>query len=143
MRLGIGAGVAVVALAFGGARPLHAQNYASQVWNQLQVMRQSYDSYSLQNYVIGHIGEGRTDSWTFGMAGESSFVIAGACDTDCSDLDIVVKDAAGNVVGKDDTDDDVPIVHFSTKGGGKYTIEVKMYDCSESTCYFGFGVFQK
>jgi hypothetical protein len=143
MRYGIGTGIAAVCLAVAGPRPAHAQDYAEQVWQQLQVMREAYSGFTLQNYVIGHIGDDRTDSWTFSLAGNSTYVIAGACDTDCSDLDIVVKDADGTIVGKDDTDDDVPIATFATKAAARYTIEVKMYACSEVTCYFGFGVLRQ
>jgi hypothetical protein len=110
-----------------------AQSYAQQVWSQLQ---KAHDA-------VGHLGEGNTDTWSFPMRANTEYIITGACDTDCSDLDITIKDASGKVVEKDTTTDDVPVVRFTPGSNAKYTVEVKMYSCSSAPCYFGFGVFQK
>jgi hypothetical protein len=143
MRRSIVIAAATLCFAFGGAQEVQAQDYAQQVWSQLQKMREVYSEATLQNYIIGHLADDRSDSWTLGFAAGATFVLGGACDTDCSDLDIIVKDEAGNIIAKDDTDDDVPIVRFTTKAAARYTIELKMYECSTSTCYFGFGVFRQ
>lgn len=134
-----------LALLFGGAESASAQSYAQQVWNQLQ---QVYDlaagsDYTLRNYIIGHLADDGEDSWTFPLEGGSDYLITGACDNDCSDLDIVVRDEKGAAVAEDQTTDDVPVVRFDTRGSGRYTVEVKMYACSASPCYFGFGVFER
>jgi hypothetical protein len=122
-----------------------AQSYAQQVWSQLQKAHDAVGAsdFVLQNYIIGHLGEGNTDTWSFPMRANTEYIITGACDTDCSDLDITIKDASGKVVEKDTTTDDVPVVRFTPGSNAKYTVEVKMYSCSSAPCYFGFGVFQK
>ena len=141
MRYVIRACAAVLGLA--AAAPAHGQDYAQQVWEQLQAMRSNFQDYALQNYVIGHISEGVTDSWTLTLDEGSEYVIAGACDADCSDLDIIVRNAKGTEIAKDDTEDDVPVATFTTGADGGYTIQARMYACAASTCYFGFGVFRR
>lgn len=143
-RLAAGTVVALALLA-ASAEQGQAQSYAQQVWAQLQKMHDVVGArdYNLQNYIIGQLGEGNTDTWTFPMRANTDYIITGACDNDCSDLDITVKDASGRVVEKDATTDDVPVVRFTPGSSARFTVEVKMYACSSAPCYFGFGVFQK
>jgi hypothetical protein len=89
------------------------------------------------------MNQGATDRWTFRFDQGSEYGITGACDEDCSDLDIVVEDANGNVMASDEADDDFPVVFFTPRSGGNYTVNVKMYSCSQQPCYFGFGVFNR
>ena len=123
----------------------HAQSYAQQVWAQLQAAYDQVDDddYALHYYIIGSLNGSATDSWTFSLAGGTQYMVIGACDTDCSDIDITVKSSAGEVVASDTADDDVPIVRFTPKGDDRFTIETKMYACTENPCYFGFGIFRQ
>jgi hypothetical protein len=125
--------------------PLAGQEYADQVWNQLQEEYEfaQIDDFYLRNYIIGALNSGRTDIWTFTFDQGTSYVITGACDEDCTDLDIVVEDANGNVMTSDEADDDLPFVEFSPNRSGSYTVNVKMYTCVEEPCYFGFGIFYR
>lgn len=142
MRPTIIAAVAAAGIVFGAGRA-SAQDYAEQIWTQLQGMRSVYEGATLQNFILGHMPKDRTDSWTIGLAANTTYTIGGVCDTDCSDLDIVVRDEAGKVVAQDELDDDVPIVELKTASAGRYTIEVKMFACAANTCYFGFGLFRE
>ena len=126
--------------------PLAGQDYADQVWTQLQGAYEMYvefEDFYLKNYIIGALNSGSTDSWTFSLDGGTGYAITGACDEDCTDLDIVVEDANGNVVARDEADDDYPIVEFTANRSGSYTVNVKMYTCTEEPCYFGFGIFYR
>jgi hypothetical protein len=58
----------------------------------------------------------------------------GACDYDCSDLNLVVYDADGEEVGADRLDDDVPIVELPA---GSYEAEVSMVACTAPECAWG------
>ncbi len=127
-------------------KPAHGQDYADFVWRQLQ---DQYDvvttlgDYRLLNYIMGAMNEDATESWTFPLIANTDYVITGACDVDCSDIDIVVKDAFGNEVNSDRLTDDQPIVEFVASQQGEYTIEIKMFSCAVEPCYFGFGIFQR
>jgi hypothetical protein len=122
----------------------NAQSYANTVWTQLQ---SAYDlavrdgDYYLQNYIIGHSQESGSDSWTFPLSGGTEYMIIAACDEDCSDVDIAVYDSDGDTVASDVSADDVPVVRVTPNRDGQYSIEIKMYECSNEPCYWGFGVF--
>lgn len=64
------------------------------------------------------------------------------CDHDCSDVDLMVTDDAGDVLGMDVLDDDVPIVDFNTPGG-RIGLSVKMILCETAVCYYGVQLFRK
>ena len=64
------------------------------------------------------------------------------CDGDCSDVDLMVTDEAGEVLGMDVLDDDVPIVDFKTPGG-PVGLSVKMILCQTDVCYYGVQLFRK
>ncbi|HUG40101.1 MAG TPA: trypsin-like peptidase domain-containing protein [Longimicrobiales bacterium] len=64
------------------------------------------------------------------------------CDNDCSDVDLMVTDEGGEVLGMDVLDDDVPIVDFKTPGG-RVGLSVKMIRCETNVCYYGVQLFRK
>ena len=124
----------------------NAQEYAQQVWDQLQDDYEyfsEYEDYYLLNYVIGMLDEEDTDYWTWDFYSDESYLITAACDYDCSDLDISIKDNYGNVLVEDTMTDDQPYVEFSPNASGDYQIEIHMYACDEEPCYYGFGIFVK
>lgn len=134
---------ALVALAI---RPsdAQAQEHAQLVWRQLNTAFETVtrDGYGSVNYIIGRMGEGKSDSWTLNFEKGTSYKIVGACDKDCSDLDIEVMDGS-DVLTRDILTDDAPIVNFTPKASGQLRIKVTMAKCSDEPCFFGFGVFQK
>lgn len=126
---------------------LSAQSYAVQVWDQLQehwktISKNDSDWY-LQNYIMGRLNTGGTDSWTFYLDKGASYIITGACDNDCKNVDMVIKDDDDNVVDKDRKDDDTPVLTLVPSKSGKFTIDVEMASCKEEPCYFGIGIFRK
>lgn len=68
--------------------------------------------------------------------------IMGLCDTDCSDMDLVLYDRAGNVLDKDLQADDVPIVTW--RGGeADLSLEVRMIKCKTDPCRYGVRAYTK
>jgi len=126
---------------------LAAQSYAVQVWDQLQehwkTISKNDDDWYLQNYLMGRLNKGGTDSWTFYFDKGKSYIITGACDNDCGNVDLVIKDADGNTVDKDRKDDDTPVLTLQPEKAGRYTINVEMAACKEEPCYFGLGMLLK
>jgi len=70
--------------------------------------------------------------------GEVYFI--GACDENCRDLDLVVRDSAGREIGRDVELDDTPIVVVQGPAAA-YSVEVSMADCT-GECHWGVGVFR-
>jgi hypothetical protein len=140
-----------VALTLGliafGSDTLHAQSYAQQVWDQLQIhyktIAKNSSDWFLRNYVMGKLKNDATDSWTFYFDEDKESILTAACDNDCSDVDLTVKDSDGKTVAHDTQSDDTPVVRFQPKSSGRYTIDIQMVKCKDEPCYFGFGVFQK
>jgi len=125
---------------------LHAQSYATQVWNQLQKAYSDISdssSFQLNNYIIGKLADGGTDTWTFPLERGKEYLIIGVCDNDCSDVDLAVKGGNGNVIVKDEEVDDTPVTRFRVTSSGRFTVEVTMADCRDQPCFFGFGLFEK
>lgn len=122
-----------------------AQDAAGTVWSQLEAVYGWADGegYSTRNYLIGKLDKDETDTWTMTLYGGNEYIIIGACDGDCGDLDIAVLDEYDNPVAGDTETDDVPVVELNLEEQGRYQIKVTMYDCSVEPCYFGLGIFYK
>lgn len=65
------------------------------------------------------------------------------CGKGCTDLDMRVSDEAGNEVGADTQKDAVPIVGFTARTEGTYTVQVIMTACSAVTCPIGVKAYMK
>jgi hypothetical protein len=59
------------------------------------------------------------------------------CDTDCSDLDLVLYDRDSEPVAEDILPDDVPIIEVTVARGGTYLLDVSMITCEAEPCYWG------
>ena len=145
MRLRTLVVVAVSAMVFLLSAPpsAQAQSSANVVWSQLQNAYDASDmtGFALQNYVIGRLNPNDSDTWTFELTAGKTYVIAGACDEDCSDMDLTVMQGSSEVAS-DVLTDDRPVVGFTAAKGGFHEIVIKMYNCDAAYCYFGFGLFE-
>lgn len=68
------------------------------------------------------------------------YLIVGACDTDCSDLDMAVI-MNGKVAGSDTATDDTPVVTLTVTRPTTLTIRVLMTACSSEPCRYGVAAF--
>jgi hypothetical protein len=73
----------------------------------------------------------------------TEYKIMGACDTDCTDVDFVLYDPAGNQIDQDVLTDDAPIVGVTPRRSGTYRVKVIMAACSREPCRYGVAVFGK
>lgn len=72
--------------------------------------------------------------------GDGDVLFVGACDENCRDLDLIVRDSSGQEVGRDVELDDVPVVVVRGPAA-TYSVEVRMADCT-GECHWGVGVFR-
>jgi hypothetical protein len=77
-------------------------------------------------------GYSRVHNVTLRSGVEYTFV--GACDRDCSDLDLQLYDQNGNLIDEDLLRDDVPVVSVTPKWTGPFRVKVIMAACSISPC---------
>ena len=90
--------------------------------------------------VYGRLAEDRAEIVRIEAAGGDLYFI-GACDRNCRDVDLIVRDASGRELGRDFEPDDVPIVSVPGATAGRYTVEVWMATCA-GECDWGVGVFR-
>lgn len=64
------------------------------------------------------------------------YAVLGACDSDCTDLDIKILDANGATVTQDAATDDLPTAYFEARQTGNYRLQVTMYQCTSNPCYY-------
>lgn len=96
-----------------------------------------------QQPVGGTLGSKAEAARQIQLAGGSSYIIVGACDADCSDLDFVLTDSNGAAVDSDLETDDIPTVVVEVPANATYTLTVQMAACSTLACHYGYSVFGK
>jgi len=70
------------------------------------------------------------------------YQILGACDNDCSDLDLTLY-AGSDQIDQDIEMDDFPIVSVTVGRSGTFRLAVSMATCSAEPCRYGIGVFAR
>ena len=71
------------------------------------------------------------------------YVIVGACDQDCDDLDLVLFDGDNNEVARDGQTDSLPIVEIEPTATGLFRLDTIMYSCTTEPCYYSVAVFEQ
>lgn len=128
--------------------PARAQSdeWVAQVRRQLQAAghRLEGSGYSMTHEIFtGSLNNGANEFVAVPLDIGMSYELIGTCDTDCSDLDLVLFDPDGNQVDSDVQLDDVPIVSVSPRRSGTYRVKVIMAKCTAEPCRYGIGVFGK
>jgi hypothetical protein len=120
-----------------------AQEHAQVVWDQLKMHHDllASSNYAFLQYVIGSERQSGKSEWTLSMDSGTSYALTAACDNDCGDVDIRVRNAYGEELAEDADESDSAIIQFSPAATGQYTIEVEMYQCQQEPCYYGIGMF--
>lgn len=81
---------------------------------------------------------GTDHRWQVDLTGGSAYRIVGACDDDCSNMDIELIDVStGGVVASDMLPDDFPVVDFTPPANGRYIVRLLMQTCSVAPCFAG------
>ena len=126
-----------------------AQNSNNQVFSD-QVYSQLKDSYMtiskfgdvvLESVVITFSTNDEFDSWTKYMSSDRTYFIAGACDSDCTDIDLYLGlEGSSEILAEDNDMDDKPLITFNPPEDGYYIISTILYNCDQAICYQGFSV---
>lgn len=139
--------LAVSAMALGGlltaSLPAFAQNvHISRLYEQvLENIEYADPGHVLDSFGVIRMNEGGTVRVDLDVPGDVSVQVMGDCDGDCYDLDLVVYDDAGDVLGADRLDDDFPIVNFTSAADGRITLELDLIECDAAYCYAAYSVF--
>jgi hypothetical protein len=137
-------GILVLSLATR-AQPVNAQDeWIQQVRTYLEAAAEVFEERGYRpthDIFTGSLDEGAEEPIRFDLKAGIEYYVMGACDNDCSDLDLILLDANGNEVDSDLLADDAPIVGVTPGGGATYSATVRMVTCSAEPCRYGVGIW--
>ncbi|HEX8899937.1 lipoprotein [Vitreimonas sp.] len=81
---------------------------------------------------------GTDHRWTINLTANTAYTFVGACDGDCTNVDIeLISMSTGGVVASDMLPDDYPVVQFTPPADGQYMVRTLLQNCSVAPCYVG------
>lgn len=87
---------------------------------------------------VAGLQPGTDHRWQVNLNGGTAYRIIGACDNECSNMDIELIDTrTGGVVASDTLPDDIPLVNFTPPTNGRYIVRMMMQTCTIAPCYAG------
>jgi hypothetical protein len=90
---------------------------------------------------LGSLRTGASSNHTLDLDAGTAYALVGVCDNDCSDLDLRLYDPSGREVASDLLTDDTPVVSWTPRRSGTYTVRAIMTACSSQPCRYGIGVY--
>lgn len=91
----------------------------------------------------GWLDSGESTIFTTWLSSGEEYAIAGACDRDCSDVDLELFSPSGIELSRDLASDDEPMVFTTPTRSGRYQVRVTMARCSREPCEYVAGVFKR
>lgn len=92
----------------------------------------------------GELGENEVQTFTVKIDPMETYIVYGACDFDCYDLDMAILDEDGDEIDADYEDDDVPMIMILPgDAGDRLRIRVDMSGCEEDVCVWAAAVYQQ
>jgi hypothetical protein len=80
--------------------------------------------------------------WSVYLREGVNYRVYGACDNDCSDLDMEIYGADGRLADRDVATDDVPYVQITPTRSGRAYVRIWLYQCSAEPCYIAARVVE-
>ena len=97
-----------------------------------------------QRDVITGLQAGGEYRWNLGtLRRGQTYVILGACDQDCTDVDLFLEDGSGAQLGEDTATDDYPIITVTPGRDGPFTARIALVNCSVEPCYVAGRLLQQ
>lgn len=94
--------------------------------------------------MAGSLAQDASQTRRIRLQANVEYAILGACDDDCSDLDLELYSAQGTTMIDSDVEGDkFPMVTVTPTRTANYRIVTKMFACSNQPCYYAVGVFRR
>lgn len=77
----------------------------------------------------------RPHVWSVYLREGVSYRVYGACDDNCSDLDMEIYGADGALAARDVARNDTPFVEITAAATGRHHVRLWLYDCAAETCH--------
>ena len=121
---------------FAGQLDGYLDNYA-------QNLAQGFGGAGVRDVITG-LQAGNEYRWNVGtLRGGQTYRILGACDQDCTDVDLIVEDENGIEVGRDVALDDHPVVTITPRHDGPFSVRIGLVNCEIEPCYVAGRVLQQ
>lgn len=119
--------------------------YREQVNSQLMSMSQgaAERGFTFTDSFVNKLQNNKADSLTLSLNEGLTYMVRGACDADCRDIDLLMYDENDNLVSSDEEIDDYPATVVSPTWSGDFTLEIRMPNCAADYCYYGVSLFEK
>jgi len=140
------AAMAGLVVSTAAAAPAHQDEWVAQVRRLLQQAGRTFEQrgYSMTHQIYtGSLNNRTSEFVTLRLDVGTQYQIMGACDEDCSDLDMTLYSPNGDEIDTDVEMDDFPIVSVEAPRSGTYRVKVVMATCTAEPCRYGVGVFGK
>ncbi len=92
-------------------------------------------------YETGRLAQGASETVRLRLDAGVEYILTGACDTDCDDVDLRLYGPGGKLLDSDLADDDFPVLGLTPTVSGEYTVRVTMARCDTTYCYYSVGVY--
>ena len=134
----------VVAAVFLLASSAGAQSLSTKVNSELAGFVSLHPSHTHVNTTTGIMpAQGSLIVQVYLQSGVS-YIIGGACDVDCQDIDLSITEPGNSTtMDSDILTDDFPVLAFVAPRSGYANVTVAMPSCSTSWCSFGFAMVQQ
>ena len=137
---------AVAGLVVSTAAAVPQDEWTQQVRRMLRQAGQTAEErgYSMTHQIYtGSLRDDRNEFVSLRLDIGTEYQILGACDTDCTDLDLTLYGPNGAEIDSDLEMDDFPVVAVTPNRSGTYRLKVVMATCTAEPCRYGIGVFGK
>jgi hypothetical protein len=136
---------ALLVLTLGSVAAARPQDeWVAQVRRILQANARVFreHGYSLRDRIhTGSLGNGQSGFVRLVLAAGRQYQIMGACDSDCSDMDLELYGPAGEPVASLQPEDEDFILPVTPARGGAFQVKVIMTACSADPCRYGIALF--
>ena len=91
----------------------------------------------------GALAQQRARQININLRAGQEYRFVGTCDSNCSDMDLRLFDPNGQQVAQDTANDTTPMLRVRAATTGPHRVEVAMYRCSATECWYAFNVYSR
>jgi hypothetical protein len=104
----------------------------------------SDDEKLLGEVYTGELAQNEAAIFSVPINPDNMYMVYGACDFACGDIDLVILDTNGEVIDSDDGEDDVPMLSVIPDATGKQlNLRIEMQGCGQDKCIWALGIYEQ
>lgn len=139
-RLVLGFGVACAIFAAGASAAFAQNEYADQARAYLEAGMEAHADHGYRRDasitdLVAPLRLEHPKLWAVRLRAGVNYRVYGACDNDCSDMDMEIYDTEGELVDRDVAIDDVPYVQITPTRTGLHFVRLWVFACENEPCY--------